>query len=94
MATEETKQIKVIGFYLTIVITALIFAMYKSCDHGCDPNTSSCRDEFIPESSSSMSCQQGAVAEIVTEPKKGIMCHCRHGGGPNSKNVLPSNSGQ
>lgn len=80
MSNEETKQIKVVGFYLTVVAVALIFALYKSCDHGCDPSSTSCRDEFIPESANNMACAQGAVAEVVTEPKKGILCHCKHGG--------------
>lgn len=80
MATEDTKQIKIVGFYITVVILALFFCMYKSCDHGCDPSQSACRDEFIPESANNMACAQGAVAEIVTEPKKGILCHCKHNG--------------
>ncbi len=74
MATEETKQIKVIGFYLTVVTLAVLFATYKACDSGCDsPN---CRDQFIPESSMNSECAPGAVAEVVVEPKKGIICHC------------------
>lgn len=76
MATEDTKQIKIVGFYLTIVTLALLFAGYKACDGGCDsPN---CRDEFIPESSTNSQCSPGAVAEVVVEPKKGIICHCPH----------------
>lgn len=97
MATEDTKQIKVVGFYVTVVTLALIFAMYKSCDHGCDPNQSSCRDEFIPESANNMACAQGAIAEVVTEPKKGILCHCKHAGTsvikPASTTSSPATSG-
>jgi hypothetical protein len=78
MATEDTKQIKVVGFYLTVVTLALLFAGYKGCEKGCadgcDP--SNCRDEFIPESSNNSQCSPGAVAEVVTEPKRGIICHC------------------
>jgi len=80
MSTEETKQIKVVGFYITIVTVALIGALYKNCDHGCDPSISSCRDEFIPLPANNMECAFGAVAEVVTEPQKGILCHCKHPG--------------
>jgi len=80
MATvsEDTKQIKVVGFYLTIVALALIFAMHKACSGGCEPSASSCRDEFISEGATTMACSQGAIAEVVTEPKKGILCHCKN----------------
>jgi len=74
MASEDTKQIKVVGFYVTVVILALVFAWYKGCQNGCDPN---CRDEFIPESSNNSQCTPGAIAEPILEPKKGILCHCR-----------------
>lgn len=74
MATEETKQIKIIGFYLTVALLALMIVWYKGCQSGCNPN---CRDEFIPEKSTNSQCSEGATAEIVTEPQKGILCHCR-----------------
>lgn len=79
MASEDTKQIKVVGFYLTVVTLALLFAAYKGCEKGCADGceVGNCRDEFIPESVTTAQCSPGASAEVVTEPKRGILCRCK-----------------
>jgi|SRR5579885_2794998 len=84
MADQNEEKTTRIGIVCaTIAFLAIVGALSKSGCGGCSMDTPSrCHDEWheMPSGgSSTVTCDNGAVAEVVTSPpapKPGILCHC------------------
>lgn len=58
---------------VAVILGGLFFA-YKV--EACKNTPENCHDTFKPSSDYEVKCDPGAVAEMVKEPKAGVICHC------------------